>query len=180
MKDKNFSELNLDLVFKSNQFPELAYNFKNYKDKLIFESSFWEKVFLCWIKSLLEKKEYSLPKYIFDKHLFSLSLQIINNKEITSLNQKWMRKSGPTDVLSFPVISENYSIKGLDLLELGDLFISLEMACKQSLEYKHSINKEMLWLASHGFLHLMGWEHNDENELNSMLDVQDYLISRLD
>ena len=180
MKKENFPELNLDLVFKSNQFPQLSSNFKNYKDKLIFKSSFWEKVFLCWIKSLLDKKDYSLPKYIFEKNLFSLSLQLVSNQEISLLNQKWMKKNGPTDVLSFPIISDNYSINDLALVELGDLFISLEMAYKQSLEYRHSINKEMLWLASHGFLHLMGWEHNNENELNNMLDFQDYLISRLD
>ena len=63
---------------------------------------------------------------------------------------------------------------------MGDIFISLEMAFKQSLEFKHSLKKEMLWLASHGFLHLLGWEHNDDNELDNMLNFQEYLITRLD
>ena len=180
MKENNFSELNLDLVFISNDFPQLLDNFKNDKDKIIFESIFWEKVFLCWIKTLFEKKDCNLPKYILEKNMFSLSLQIINNQEISSLNKKWMKKIGPTDVLSFPIISDNYSINNLSIVELGDIFISLEMAFKQSLEYKHSIKREMLWLASHGFLHLFGWEHSNKNDLDDMLHFQEYLISRLD
>ena len=38
----------------------------------------------------------------------------------------------------------------------------------------------MLWLVSHGFLHLLGWEHKDDNELGNMLNFQEYLISKLD
>ena len=95
------------------------------------------------------------------------------------MNQKWMQKNGPTDFLSFPIISDE-SLHNLDLIELGDIFISFEMALEQSYEYKHSIKREMLWLASHGFLHLLGWEHEDDNELKNMLSFQEYLISNLD
>tara|TARA_B100001029_G_C14824297_1_gene319432 strand:+ start:30 stop:572 length:543 start_codon:yes stop_codon:yes gene_type:complete len=180
MTEKYYCELNLDLVFGSSDFTFLSDNFHNSIDKLIFESSFWEKAFLCWIKIIIEEKDSSFPICISEKKNFSLSLQIINNKEIAAINQKWMQKNGPTDVLSFPIISNNESSKDLPFLELGDLFISLEMAFKQSLEYNHSIKREMLWLASHGFLHLLGWEHNDDSELDNMLNFQEYLISRLD
>ena len=95
------------------------------------------------------------------------------------MNKKWMQKNGPTDVISFPIISDE-SLNNLDHIELGDIFISLEMALKQSYEYKHSIYKEMLWLASHGFLHLLGWEHNNALDLENMLNFQEYLITRLD
>ena len=53
------------------------------------------------------------------------------------------------------------------------------MALEQSYEYKHSIYREMLWLASHGFLHLLGWEHNNDLDLENMLNFQEYLIKRL-
>jgi len=95
------------------------------------------------------------------------------------MNQNWMQKNGPTDVLSFPITSDE-SLNNLDHIELGDIFISLEMALEQSYEYKHSIYKEMLWLASHGFLHLLGWEHNNDLDLENMLNFQEYLITRLD
>ncbi len=172
--------LQIDLVFKCNDFSNLSDNFRNEPDNLIFEYTFWEEVFLSWIRIILEERDTSFPNFIFDKKSFSLSLQIINDNEISSINQKWMNKSGPTDVLSFPIISDEDTTKDLNFIELGDLFISLEMAFKQSLEFHHSIKREMLWLASHGFLHLLGWEHNDDNELDNMLNFQEYLISKLD
>ncbi len=173
------SDINLDLVFKCNDFSQFLNILKDTKNKLIFESIFWEKVFLTWMNEILKKDDYELPKFILEKKYFSLGLEIISNQEIASMNKKWMKKNGPTDVLSFPMFSDE-SFNNLDHIELGDIFISLEMALKQSHEYKSSIYKEMLWLASHGFLHLLGWEHNNECELNNMLNFQEYLISQLE
>ena len=178
MREKIISEINLDLVFKCNEFSQFSNKLKDSKNKLIFESNFWEKVFLSWIK-ILKKDDYKLPNFIFEKKSFSLGLQIISNQEIAFMNQKWMQKNGPTDVLSFPIIS-NESINNLDHIELGDIFISLEIALEQSNEYKHSVYKEMLWLASHGFLHLLGWKHNNDLDLENMLSLQEYLINKLD
>ena len=180
MYQKDNFDLQVDLVFKCNNFSKFSDNFLNKTDNLIFESGFWEEVLLCWIKIILNEKDTSFQNFIFEKKIFSLSLQIINDNEISFINQKWMNKSGPTDVLSFPMISDFDNTKDLNFIELGDLFISLEMALKQSLEFNHSLRKEMLWLASHGFLHLLGWEHNDHNELDNMLNFQEYLISKLD
>ena len=180
MLKKDNYDLQIDLVFKCNNFSNLSDYFLDKSDNIIFESGFWEEVLLCWIKIILDEKDTSFPNFIFDKKSFSLSLQIINDKEISSINQKWMKKSGPTDVLSFPIISDADTTKDLNFIELGDIFISLEIAIKQSLEFNHSIKREMLWLASHGLLHLLGWEHNNDNELDNMLNFQEYLISKLD
>ena len=179
MTEKIISEINLDLVFQCNSFSQFSNELKDTKTKLIFKSNFWEKVFLSWINSIVQKDDYELPNFIFEKKSFSLGLQIISNQEIASMNNKWMQKNGPTDVLSFPIISDE-SLNNLDHIELGDIFISLEMALEQSDEYKHSICREMLWLASHGFLHLLGWEHNNDLDLENMLNFQEYLIKKLD
>jgi len=179
MSENIISEINLDLVFKCNEFSQFSNKLKDPKNKLIFESIFWDKVFLSWIKIILKKGDYKFPNSILKKKSFSLGLQIISNQEIALLNQKWMQKNGPTDVLSFPIISDE-SLNNLDHIELGDIFISLEMALEQSYEYKHSIYREMLWLASHGFLHLLGWEHNNDLDLENMLNFQEYLIKQLD
>ena len=180
MYQKDKSDLQIDLVFKCNDFSKLSDHFLNKQDDLIFQSGFWEKVLLFWIRIILDEKETYLPNFISDKKSFSLSLNIINDTAISNINEKWMNKSGPTDVLSFPIISNEDNTKDLTFIELGDLFISLEMAFKQSLEFNHSLTREMLFLASHGLLHLLGWEHNDDNELNNMLSFQEYLISKLE
>ena len=180
MYKKDNCDFKIDLVFKCNNFSNLSDFFLNKPDQIIFESVFWEEVFQCWIKIILDSKDTSFPNFIFEKNFFSLSLQIVNNNQISSINKKWMHKSGPTDVLSFPIISDIDTNKDLNFIELGDLFISLEMAIKQSLEFNHSLKREMLWLASHGLLHLLGWEHNNDNELDNMLNFQEYLISKLD
>jgi len=179
MTEKIISEINLDLVFKFNEFSQFSNKLKDSKNKLIFESNFWEKVFLSWIKIILKQDDYKLPNFIFEKKSFSLGLQIISNQEIAFMNQKWMQKNGPTDVLSFPIISDE-SLNNLDPIELGDIFISFEIALEQSYEYKHSVHKELLWLASHGLLHLLGWEHNNDLDLENMLNFQEYLIKKLD
>ena len=167
MTEKIISEINLDLVFKCIDFSQFLNNSKDAKNKLIFESNFWEKVFLSWIKIILKEEDHKLPNFIFEKKSFSLGLQIISNREIAFMNQKWMQKNGPTDVLSFPIISDD-SLNNLDHIELGDIFISLEIALEQSYQYKHSIYIEMIWVASHAFLHLLGWEDNNDLDLENM------------
>ena len=107
MKEKIISEINLDLVFQCNDFSQFSNKLKDTKSKLIFESIFWDKVFLSWIKIILKKDDYKLPNFIFEKKSFSLGLQIISNQEIAFMNKKWMQKNGPTDVLSFPIISDD-------------------------------------------------------------------------
>ncbi len=88
MTEKIISEINLELVFKCNEFSQFSNTLKDSKNKLIFESNFWEKVFLSWINKL--------PNCIFEKKSFSLGLQIISNQEIAFMNQKWMQKNGPS------------------------------------------------------------------------------------
>ena len=65
MTEKIISEINLDLVFKSNEFSQFSNKLKDSKNKLIFESIFWDKVFLSWIKIILKKHDYKLPNFIF-------------------------------------------------------------------------------------------------------------------
>jgi probable rRNA maturation factor len=65
MKEKIISEINLDLVFQCNDFSQFSKKFKDAKTNLIFESIFWEKVFLSWINTILKKEDYELPNYIF-------------------------------------------------------------------------------------------------------------------
>ena len=170
------SDFKLDLVFNCISNIKI----KNNSDTLILKYDFWHNVFFCWINTIISEYEsFYFSNLILNKKYISLSFEITNNTEIEKLNEKWLSKSGPTDVLSFPLISEKDPLNNFSFVELGDLFISLDIAKEQSLKYNHSLTKEMLWLASHGFLHLLGLEHNDNNELDIMLNLQEYFISKL-
>ena len=169
----------IDLVFICSQSLQNLNDFKNKDNNLLFKYDFWEQTFCTWIKIIIYEKKYITSEYLANKKNFSLSFHIIDNEEISILNKKWLNKEGPTDVLSFPIIIDNELDNDLLSVELGDLFISLEMASNQAIEYCNSLKKEMLFLASHGFLHLLGWEHESEKELKNMLNFQEYLITKL-
>lgn len=110
---------------------------------------------------------------------YSLGLQLCDDAAITTLNQTWRHRSGPTDVLAFaaqegaPPAPEG---DGEAWLELGDLVISLDTAQRQAEEAGHGLEEELLFLASHGLLHLLGWDHPDDARLEAMLARQDQLL----
>ena len=172
-------DLSIDLVFKFENL-RLKNIHDNYKDNSIFEKYFWEKTFEVWMDVILNENKFSnLSNIKLKRQTFSLSFEIIDDEIIAALNKKWLNKKGPTDVLSFPIISENDLYTEMACIELGDLFISIETAQKQAIKFNNSLKEEMIWLASHGFLHLLGWDHRDNNELDKMLNFQEYLISKL-
>ena len=179
MINQNNSIVQIELVFNNSfQIKQNNLNVNGIK-QYIFEYDFWEKTFLRWINILLNEFKHFLPNYLLNKKSVSLSFEIVDDLKISDLNQKWLNKLGPTDVLSFPIISKEYSANDFNSAEFGDIFISLEMALKQSMEYNNSVEQEVIWLASHGFLHLLGWDHQDQIQLDNMLKIQEYLISKL-
>ena len=149
----NFIE-SVELVFK-NSF-EIKPNKLNVNGskQYIFEHDFWENTFLRWINILLNEFKQFLPNYLLNKKFVSLSFEIVDDLKISDLNQTWLNKSGPTDVLSFPILSKEDSANDLNSAEFGDIFLSLEMALKQSIVYNNSLEQEVIWLASHGLLRL--------------------------
>ncbi len=178
INQNNFIEC-IELVFKN--YYETMPNKLNVNGikQYIFEHDFWENTFLTWINILLNEFKQFLPNNLLNKKSGSLSFEIVDDLKISELNQIWLNKLGPTDVLSFPILSKDDSVNDLNSVELGDIFISLEMALKQSMQYNNSVEQEVIWLASHGFLHLLGWDHQDQNQLENMLKIQEYLISNL-
>ena len=179
MSEEYKHQMEVDLVFKISESVEQIKNYNVYKSSFVFDFSFWKDAFTKWITCVIAEKGSKFYKTL-KKNNFSLSFEIINDSEIEKLNKKWFNKSGSTDVLSFPIVDEDYDFEDLDFVELGDLFVSYEKALSQSLEQNHSFQMEIIWLTSHGFLHLLGWEHHNERELMEMLDFQHYLISILD
>ncbi len=93
-----------------------------------------------------------------------LSILLVDDCEMTSLNREFMGRDGTTDVLSFPMQSEDFGDEIPCIL--GDVVISVEKAYKEAKKKVVSLESELALLLTHGILHLVGFEHDkDEDEL---------------
>jgi probable rRNA maturation factor len=89
-----------------------------------------------------------------------LSLAFVGDAEIRRLNRKFRKKDKATDVLSFPLSEEAADGK----FYLGDIVISVPTAKRQAAEIGHPLERELEYLTIHGFLHLLGYDHDDGPE----------------
>lgn len=89
-----------------------------------------------------------------------VSVNLVGETKIKNLNKKYRNKNTATDVLSFPLSTA--VLKKYDILPLGDIFICLPVAKKEAREENISIEKKLAWLTVHGFLHLLGYDHPDD------------------
>ncbi len=118
------------------------------------------------IKIFLPIKEKKLMHLIF-----------VTNEKIQELNSFYRQKNYPTDVLSFP--NDLTFFAGLEDNSLGDIFISFPKAKDQAKKAKHSLEREIAFLAVHGFLHLKGYQHRTEEELQIMLNLQEKILQNV-
>jgi probable rRNA maturation factor len=109
-----------------------------------------------------------------------ISLVFVDNAGIQELNKTYRGQDKPTDVLSFallettedeiPIVDEEEEIL------LGDIIISLEKALHQAKEYGHSIEREIAYLMVHGLLHLLGYDHMNEEDKVIMRNREEELL----
>ncbi len=103
-----------------------------------------------------------------------LNLTFIDDKEMEELHIKWMDLPGSTDVLSFPM---DMPESGDDPVTLGDIVISPRFAEDQAAKAGHSINHEIFILATHGLLHILGYDHDDIEDESVMFALQETIVS---
>ncbi|MGB3136185.1 MAG: rRNA maturation RNase YbeY [Nodosilinea sp.] len=111
---------------------------------------------------------------------YELALKLTTDDAIAALNHQFRQLNQPTDVLSFAALETDFPLLD-ELLEteplyLGDIIISLDTAERQARSAGHSLRWEAVWLAAHGFLHLLGWDHPDDHTLAAMLTKQHELL----
>ncbi|MBX5436518.1 MAG: rRNA maturation RNase YbeY [Alicyclobacillaceae bacterium] len=110
-----------------------------------------------------------------------VSVSLVGDEEIHSLNRDYRGVDRPTDVLSFPLIGEDEMLTappGQPLL-LGDIVVSLPTARRQAAEYGHSLQREVGFLLVHGFLHLLGYDHDSEASEREMFALQEEVLSSI-
>ena len=102
-----------------------------------------------------------------------LSLTFVDDQEMEELHIKWMDEPGTTDVLSFPMdMPEDKN----DPVTLGDIVIDPLVAARQAATAGHSTNHEIYILATHGLLHILGYDHADRDEERVMFELQEKIV----
>lgn len=124
-----------------------------------------------------------------------INLTLTDNDGIRTLNQEFRGLDVPTDVLSFPMVeyerpgdfsnldsplakNTHFNLESGELL-LGDIVISVERAQEQAVEYGHSLEREIAFLTAHSMLHLMGYDHMEDQEREIMEEKQEQILQRL-
>jgi len=108
-----------------------------------------------------------------DPETASISVSLVDAEEIRELNKKFRGIDRKTDVLSFPAFDAGQIPQEEDLTEdeelaLGDVVICEEVCEEQAEEYGHSIQREIIYLFTHSVLHLLGYDHENEDDKADM------------
>jgi len=124
----------------------------------------------------------ALSRFVLDRlrvhPLAELCVKAVDEATIAELNERWMDKQGPTDVLSFPMDELRPGLVGQDPEEgvLGDLVLCPVVAARQGETAGHGAQAELDLLTVHGVLHLLGYDHAEPEEHREMFGLQDELL----
>ena len=110
-----------------------------------------------------------------------VSVVLTDDTDIQQLNCQYRGKDRPTDVLSFALNEgDEPDIFGADAaILIGDIIISVETAARQAAEYGHSLEREVAYLALHGMLHLLGYDHETETDKAEMRAEEEHVLAEL-
>lgn len=123
---------------------------------------------------------YKVLRYASEKEKLNqveFNVILVDNSYIHELNKNYRGIDRETDVITFALEDEKEVINGSDNRVLGDIYISLDKAKSQAEEYQHSFKRELLFLAVHGFYHLLGYDHMTEEEEKVMFARQEEVLS---
>ena len=124
-----------------------------------------------------------LSRFVMDRMrvhpLAELCIKAVDEPTIAELNEQWMDKQGPTDVLAFPMDELRPGLVDEEPEEgvLGDLVLCPEVAARQGETAGHGTEAELELLTVHGILHLLGYDHAEPEEHKEMFGLQDELLA---
>ena len=127
------------------------------------------------IKIIQEVLNHGVEKLNVQDAIFNVI--IVDNDYIHKLNKEYRGVDRETDVISFAL--QDDQTFNLDENILGDIYISIDKAKEQSVSYGHSLKRELCFLAVHGFLHLLGYDHMQEDDEKKMFKLQDEILSEM-
>ena len=147
-----------------------------YKD--IEEKTAWEKVIEKVLKQCFKEEKMENSKLL-------ITITLTNPENIKKINKEYRNIDRATDVLSFPMFENEEleeKIKKNDFEHedvLGDIIISVEKVQEQAIEYGHSFERELSYMVVHGFYHLMGYDHIQEEDKKKMRQKEEKILSDL-
>lgn len=142
-----------------------------YEDEMNLSEEDYEQQFMDIIQTALH--------YLKIEDDVELSCLLINDERIHEINREYRNIDRSTDVISFALEdNEQFYVKGMPR-SLGDIFISYDHACAQAKEYQHSLKREMCFLFTHGLLHLLGYDHMNEEDEKKMNTLQTEILNQL-
>ena len=159
----NTATLKRDITIKINDLDEqLKTLFRGYIQGKCDEKMYNE------LKTEIELEKEKLQNCIFN-------IIIVDEITIRDINKNYRDKDSVTDVISFALEDDKLFIK-TDYRILGDIYICLDRAKSQAIEYGHSFLREFAFLTIHGLLHLLGYDHMTKEEEEIMFKLQEMIL----
>ena len=138
----------------------------------------WERIVEKVLKKCFEEEGLIDSKLI-------MTITFTTPEEIRKINKKYRKIDKATDVLSFPMFEKaelDEKIKNKDFLYedvLGDVIISIDKVKEQAEEYGHNFERELSYMLVHGFYHLMGYDHIEEEDKKIMRPKEEKILNEL-
>ena len=126
------------------------------------------------IESIKKAIDVACKHENIDNAIFNII--IVDNTYIHELNKNYRGIDRPTDVITFALEDDDRSIT-YDVRVLGDIYISIDKAIEQAKEYGHSLERELSFLAVHGFLHLLKYDHMNKHDEDIMFGKQEEILN---
>lgn len=123
------------------------------------------------VKNVLE---FALKYLKIENSIFNVI--VVSTDKIHELNKAYRNIDRPTDVISFALEDDSTFVK-TDYRVLGDIYICLDKARNQAIEYGHSFKREICFLSIHGLLHLLGYDHMNPEDEKIMFGLQDKILN---
>ena len=125
---------------------------------------------------ILEEYVKNIVKTLnIEKAIFNIIL--VDEKEIHTLNKDYRGVDRKTDVITF-ALEDGNGFKNPEIRMLGDIYLCIPVAYEQAKVYGHSQTREICFLATHGILHLLGYDHMNEEDEKEMFSLQEELLSK--
>lgn len=133
------------------------------------------KLYIPWMDIISDAVNGTLA-YMKYKKEAEVSVSIVDENEIKKLNKEFRGINKVTDVLSFPIGDKNPESGEV---VLGDIVLCADRIISQAQEYGHTRKRELAFLTCHSMLHLLGYDHIDDNEREKMEELQKNILNEI-